>query len=72
MTLTRLWTRWWSQDLTLTFAPTVLLLFNFLVLLVLFEILAGFLLEDEGRTGKGGRAVPRERRTRRTRRRHRQ
>lgn len=43
-----------------------------LVLLVLFEVLAGLFLENERRARDGGRTVPGQRRTRRTRRRHRQ
>lgn len=40
------------------------------MVVVLFEIFARFFFEDKGRTGEGGRAVPRERRTRGTRRGH--
>lgn len=43
-----------------------------LVLLILFKILARFLLEYESRARERRRAVPGQRRTRRTRRRHRQ
>ena len=38
-----------------------------LVLLVLFEVLAGLFLENERRARDGGRTVPGQRRTRRTR-----
>lgn len=44
----------------------------YLVFLVLFEVLAGLLFENERRAREGGRTVPGQRRTRRTRRGHRQ
>lgn len=51
MTLTRAWTRRRCQDLTFALASAVLFFLDLLVFLVLFEVLARFLFEDERRTG---------------------
>lgn len=54
MTLTRARARRWCQDLTFAFAAAILFLLDFLVFLVLFEVLAGFFLENKRRARNGG------------------